>query len=60
MVGTLQDKVYTQMESEGDRAMKLENKRWLEKSADKIRSGEMEIKERGPSEYRPSFDKRFY
>ena len=52
-------RVYTKFDPDGE-ALAMDNKRDLDANIDKIRSGEWEIKERGPSEFRPKFERRFY
>lgn len=60
-MGSLGDaKVYTVELTDQDRKSILSNKKWLEGQSDKIRSGEIGIRENGPSWSRPKPDRRFY
>jgi len=59
---SLVDMVYTKIMSDEDKDNAEHVKRYYERPdvKAKIRSGEIEIKEAGPSEYRPRMDKRLH
>lgn len=50
----------TQILTPLERQGAIEHRQYYESRADDIRSGALEIKEKGPLEFRPSFEKRLH